>query len=75
MVVKDVRDVLKAKVLSGEEYLDREVGSACGADMMSDVLAFSKDHSILLTGLCNLQVPFANPVSASKACSHVCSGE
>lgn len=56
MVVKDVRDVLKAKVLSGEEYLDREVGSACGADMMSDVLAFSKDHSILLTGLCNLQV-------------------
>lgn len=56
MVVKDVRDVLKAKVLSGEEYLEREVGSACGADMMSDVLAFSKDHSILLTGLCNLQV-------------------
>ena len=24
--------------------------------MMSDVLAFSKDHSILLTGLCNPQV-------------------
>lgn len=56
MIVKDVRDVLNAKVLSGEEYLDREVRSACGADMMSDVLAFSKDHSILLTGLSNLQV-------------------
>ena len=24
--------------------------------MMSDVLAFSKDHSVLLTGLCNPQV-------------------
>ena len=49
-------DVLGARVLTGEEYLDREVRSACGSDMMSDVLAFSKDHSILLTGLCNPQV-------------------
>ncbi|MEF9940366.1 MAG: DRTGG domain-containing protein [Clostridium sp.] len=56
MIVKDVRDVLKARVLAGEEYMNREVRSACGADMMSDVLAFSKDHSILLTGLCNPQV-------------------
>ena len=38
------------------ELLDEEVRSACGSDMMSDVLAFSKDHSILLTGLCNPQV-------------------
>ena len=51
MTVKDVMDVLGARVLTGEEYLDREVRSACGSDMMSDVLAFSKDHSILLTGL------------------------
>ena len=56
MTVRDVRDVLGARVLVGEEYLDREVRSACGSDMMSDVLAFSKDHSVLLTGLCNPQV-------------------
>ena len=56
MTVKDVMDVMGARVLTGEEYLDREVRSACGSDMMSDVLAFSKDHSILLTGLCNPQV-------------------
>ena len=56
MTVKDVMDVLGARVLTGEEYLDREVRNACGSDMMSDVLAFSKDHSILLTGLCNPQV-------------------
>ena len=56
MTVKDARDILGARVLVGEEYLDREVRSACGSDMMSDVLAFSKDHSILLTGLCNPQV-------------------
>lgn len=56
MTVEDVRRVLGARVLVGEEHLDREVRSACGSDMMSDVLAFSKDHSILLTGLCNPQV-------------------
>ena len=56
MTVKDARDILGARVLVGEEHLDREVRTACGSDMMSDVLAFSKDHSILLTGLCNPQV-------------------
>ena len=56
MTVKDVKDTLKARVLTGEELMDQEVRSACGSDMMSDVLAFSKDHSVLLTGLCNPQV-------------------
>ena len=56
MTIKDVRDVLKARVLVGEDNMEQEVGTACGADMMSDVLAFSKDHTVLLTGLCNPQV-------------------
>lgn len=56
MTLKDVKEALGARVLTGEEFLDREVKSAGGSDLMSDVLAFSKDHSILLTGLCNPQV-------------------
>lgn len=56
MTVKEAKDILGARVLTGEGLLDREVKTACGSDMMSDVLAFSKDHSILLTGLCNPQV-------------------
>lgn len=56
MTVKDVRDILGARVLVGEDHLEVEVRSACGSDMMSDVLAFSKDHSVLITGLCNPQV-------------------
>ncbi len=56
MTVNDVKEILDARVLTGEELMDQEVRSACGSDMMSDVLAFSKDHSILLTGLCNPQV-------------------
>lgn len=56
MTAKDVQDILGARVRTGKEHMDREVKSACGSDMMSDVLAFSKDHSVLLTGLCNPQV-------------------
>ena len=36
--------------------LDNEVHSACGSDMMSDVLAFVKEQGVLLTGLINSQV-------------------
>lgn len=56
MRIRDVRDILTAEVLCGEEMLDQEVTSACGADLMSDVLAFVKDQAVLLTGLLNLQV-------------------
>ncbi len=56
MTAKEVQEVLGARVLVGEEYLEREVTTACGSDLMSDVLAFTKNHSVLLTGLCNPQV-------------------
>ena len=57
MLVREIRDILSAEVLCGEEeLLSAEVKSACGADLMSDVLAFVKDQSVLLTGLMNPQV-------------------
>lgn len=56
MTLSDVQNTLKCRVLVGENRLDQEARSACGADMMSDVLAFSKDHAVLLTGLMNPQV-------------------
>lgn len=43
-------------MLFGEESLEKDVYSACGSDMMSDVLAFVKDQAVLLTGLVNPQV-------------------
>ncbi len=50
------RDVLQAKVLCGGDHLDREIEMVCGSDLMSDVLAFIKADSLLLTGLTNPQV-------------------
>ena len=56
MKLSEIRDILNATVLCGEEHLDREVLSACGSDFMSDVLAYVKNQALLLTGLVNPQV-------------------
>ncbi|MEG2597002.1 MAG: hypothetical protein RR977_01140, partial [Oscillospiraceae bacterium] len=47
---------LECELVCGEEHISKEVLTACGSDMMSDVLAYVKDQSILLTGLVNPQV-------------------
>ena len=56
MTLMEVRSILDAEVLCGEDKLDTEVLSACGSDFMSDVLAFVKNQAMLLTGLVNPQV-------------------
>lgn len=56
MKIRDVMDTLDARVVCGEELLNEEVETACASDMMSDVLAFSKVGTLLLTGLLNAQV-------------------
>ncbi len=55
MTIGDIANILSAKVLVGKDKTDIEVLTACGSDMMSDVLAFVKDQSVLLTGLVNIQ--------------------
>lgn len=56
MKLSDVKEILNADIIVGEEHLDLEVKTAFGADLMSDVLAFAKAGSLLLTGLTNSQV-------------------
>ena len=56
MKICTIRELLDARVITGEERLGDHVYSACGSDMMSDVLAYVKDQAVLLTGLVNAQV-------------------
>ena len=56
MKICTIRDLLDATVIAGEDRLGNHVYSACGSDMMSDVLAYVKDQAVLLTGLVNPQV-------------------
>lgn len=51
-----VKEILKAEVISGSDKLQMEIRMGCGCDLMSDVLAFVKSGSLLLTGLTNPQV-------------------
>jgi hypothetical protein len=56
MTIHDARKALSAELIEGSESSDLEILSACGADLMSDVMAFVKDQVLLLTGLINIQV-------------------
>lgn len=56
MKVGDLVDVLGAELIVGEDLLENEIESACGSDLMSDVLAFVKEKTVLLTGLTNPHV-------------------
>jgi predicted transcriptional regulator len=53
--LSEVQDVLHSEVICGDELLNAEVLTVCGADLMSDVLVFSKERTLLLTGLTNIQ--------------------
>ncbi len=55
MKAKEIREILGANTVL-EQELDIEIYTACGADLMSDVLAFSREKALLLTGLTNPQV-------------------
>jgi len=56
MTVADAVKILEAQFFCGEDKASLEISSACGADLMSDVMAFVKDRVMLLTGLVNPQV-------------------
>ena len=56
MKIVTIKELMNADIICGEENLGEHVYSACGSDMMSDVLAYVKDQAVLLTGLVNSQV-------------------
>lgn len=55
MKLADIIELLELEPLV-ETDSEFEVRTACGADLMSDVLAFSQEKTLLLTGLTNPQV-------------------
>jgi predicted transcriptional regulator len=55
MTIGDIARILDALVLTAQD-LDVRVEEAFGADMMSDVLAFVNEKTVLITGLTNPHV-------------------
>jgi predicted transcriptional regulator len=56
MTIRQAAEVVGGTFVCHEDLADKEVKTACGSDMMSDVMAFYHDGGILLTGLMNVQV-------------------
>jgi hypothetical protein len=72
--LKEVITALECRAVVGEEipgFEDIEFEVGCGADLMSDVLAFIKPASILLTGLANAQVVRTAVVADIRAIVYV----
>lgn len=56
MKISDVSQLIEANICTKNSIEGIEILSACSADLMSDVMAFSKSNALLLTGLVNPQV-------------------
>ena len=56
MKLREVLSIIEGKVISKDVDMDMEIQSGCGADLMSDVLAFTHEGTLLMSGLTNPQV-------------------
>jgi predicted transcriptional regulator len=56
MKLRKVLEAVEGKVVSKNVDLDQEVKMGCGSDLMSDVLAFTHEGTLLMSGLTNPQV-------------------
>lgn len=55
MKIRQIAQILDAKVLCGADKMDYSIEVAFASDLMSDVLTLKNDHVLLITGLANTQ--------------------
>ncbi len=56
MKIPEIAELISAEICTKNHNPEIDILSACSADLMSDVMAFSKSNALLLTGLVNPQV-------------------
>lgn len=56
MTLTEIQKLLKAEVYTQINMDEIEIETACGSDLLSDVLAFTKEKTLLMTGLIHPQV-------------------
>ena len=56
MKLSQIVEALEARVLSGDDLLEKDIDTCGASDLMSDILAGLSEGSILLTGLTTVQV-------------------
>ncbi|HDQ72868.1 MAG TPA: hypothetical protein ENN19_12345 [Chloroflexi bacterium] len=67
MKLSEILKAVEGQVISENIDLDQEIQMGCGADLMSDVLAFTHDGTLLMSGLTNPQVVRTAEMAGIKA--------
>jgi predicted transcriptional regulator len=67
MKLREILELIEGNVISKDADLDLEIQMGCGADLMSDVLAFTHEGTLLMSGLTNPQVVRTAEMSGIKA--------
>jgi predicted transcriptional regulator len=67
MKLAQVLEAIEGKAITKDVDLDMEVQMGCGADLMSDVLAFTHEGTLLMSGLTNPQVVRTAEMAGIKA--------
>lgn len=71
MKLKEIKELLQAEVVCGEDHLETEIEVAGASDLMSDVLALGKPGMLLITGLANVQSVRTADIIEAKAIIYV----
>lgn len=71
MKLREIKELLAAEIICGQDNLDLEIDMACASDLMSDVLAWGKPGMLLITGLANVQSVRTADIMEAKAILYV----
>lgn len=55
MKIREIVDILNAKVVCGSDHIDLDICCGFASDLMSDVLTLDTEKMMLITGLANMQ--------------------
>jgi predicted transcriptional regulator len=69
--LEEIAEIIEGDVVIGKRNFDHDFERVCGADLMSDVLAFATPGSLLLTGLRNAQSVVTAHMAEVKAIAYV----
>ena len=67
MTLSELKRILEASILVGNEPLDREFDKCGASDLMSDILAGLSEGCVILTGLTTVQVVRTASVAGAGA--------
>jgi predicted transcriptional regulator len=67
MKLSDVKNILKATVLVGNDKLGIQIKDAAASDLMSDLLSNYQEGALLLTGMSNIQVIHTSVIAGIAA--------